>query len=196
MWVPNGRPPVIWERCSWCISINVCVCKKSSLFNARSVPNYDNTYILHVSRLLNVFTFVILAKATTSPRIPSTRMALQNFDMTYSLQFGSLWPSIRISLLSEQKYGALFNNFSDVEQVTQELEQLNAVDFIWQSRKTMQELDSMQEPEKSQPTMPPKPQTQPLLSLPSSISPNIKCYTFPKGDTRLFHPARYVAGNF
>lgn len=31
--------------------------------------------------------------------------------MTYSVQFGDLWPSIRVSLLSEQKYGALANNF-------------------------------------------------------------------------------------
>ncbi|XP_062995557.1 5-methylcytosine rRNA methyltransferase NSUN4 [Elgaria multicarinata webbii] len=131
--------------------------------------------------------------ATTAPRISSVRLALQIFDMNYSVQFGSLWPSIRISLLSEQKYGALVNNFSDVQQVIQQLEDLNAVDFIWESQKGVQDSDSMAEQADSEPTSSQeiqakssKSQGQPL----PSISPNIKCYTFPKGDISLFHPAR------
>ncbi|XP_053103243.1 5-methylcytosine rRNA methyltransferase NSUN4 [Hemicordylus capensis] len=135
--------------------------------------------------------------ATSIPRISATRRALQNFDMTYSVQFGSLWPSIRIGLLSERKYGALLNNFSDLEQVTQQLEQLNAMDFIRESQKDTQNLDSTAQQETSEPTMSPEtknelsePQTQPLPSLSRAISPNIRCYTFPKGDISLFRPAR------
>ncbi|EMP25474.1 Putative methyltransferase NSUN4 [Chelonia mydas] len=73
--------------------------------------------------------------AGTAPKISATRLALQNFDMNYSVQFGSVWPSIRVSLLSEQKYGALVNNFSDANRVSQELELLNAVDFVYESQK-------------------------------------------------------------
>ncbi|XP_054837790.1 5-methylcytosine rRNA methyltransferase NSUN4 isoform X2 [Eublepharis macularius] len=117
--------------------------------------------------------------------------------MTYSVQFGSLWPSIRIGLLSEQKYGALFNNFSNIEQVTKELEHLNAVDFIRESQKVVQDLDSTAAQQASEPAMstgtllvPAESQPQPLPSLSTLLSPNIKCYTFPKGDISLFPPAR------
>ncbi|KAH0618654.1 hypothetical protein JD844_018051 [Phrynosoma platyrhinos] len=135
---------------------------------------------------------LIFVQATTAPRIPSTRLALQIFDMNYGVQFGSLWPSIRISLLSEQKYGALVNNFSDVLQITQQLENLNAVDFIWESKKVVQDHDSIGEDKASKSA--PSPETRTELSTQqeqpvSSISPNIKCYTFPKGDISIFHPA-------
>uniref|UniRef100_A0A3Q2C6X3 5-cytosine rRNA methyltransferase NSUN4 n=1 Tax=Cyprinodon variegatus TaxID=28743 RepID=A0A3Q2C6X3_CYPVA len=49
--------------------------------------------------------------ATTLPKHPPTRLALQHFDATYSAQLGDLWPSVRVALLSERKYGALLNNF-------------------------------------------------------------------------------------
>eukprot|EP00079_Xenopus_tropicalis_P018744 XP_004920926.2 PREDICTED: 5-methylcytosine rRNA methyltransferase NSUN4-like [Xenopus tropicalis] len=68
--------------------------------------------------------------ATTLPKIPCSRLALQYFDMNYSMQFGDLWPSIRISLLTEQKYGALVNNFSHKETVLKNLSAFNAKDFI------------------------------------------------------------------
>uniref|UniRef100_A0A8C4V237 5-cytosine rRNA methyltransferase NSUN4 n=1 Tax=Falco tinnunculus TaxID=100819 RepID=A0A8C4V237_FALTI len=111
--------------------------------------------------------------ATTAPRIPVTRLALHHFDTTYSLQLRDLWPSVRASLLCEQKYGALLNNFSPVDHVTQELELLNATDFISQAHKEAQQLQ--------QGTSPP---------LRASISSNIKCYTFPRGDITRFRPAR------
>ncbi|KAG8436967.1 hypothetical protein GDO86_007883 [Hymenochirus boettgeri] len=41
--------------------------------------------------------------ATTLPKLPSSSLALQYFDINYSMQFGEQWPSIRISLLCEQK---------------------------------------------------------------------------------------------
>ncbi|XP_032074747.1 5-methylcytosine rRNA methyltransferase NSUN4 [Thamnophis elegans] len=131
--------------------------------------------------------------AATDPRPTSTRVALQVFDMNYGDQFGSLWPSIRISLLSMQKYGALVNNFSDVEQVIQSLKDLSAVDFIQESQKVIKELDSSIEEDDSMPTS--SLQIQIELSKTqvqhfASVSPNIKCYTFPKGDISRFRQAR------
>ncbi|XP_060629421.2 5-methylcytosine rRNA methyltransferase NSUN4 isoform X2 [Anolis sagrei] len=131
--------------------------------------------------------------ATTAPRVSSIRLALQIFDMNYGTQFGSLWPSIRISLLSEQKYGALVNNFSDVLQITQQLEDLNATDFIWESKTVEQEPDSVAKLGSSELSSASETQTE--LSLQQeqpipSLSPNIKCYTFPKGDISTFHPAK------
>lgn len=135
--------------------------------------------------------------ATTAPQISATKRALQNFDMTYGVQFGSLWPSIRIGLLSDGKYGALFNNFSDVERVSQDLGHLNVVDFIWESQKVLDDVNSTAEQKANEPTASPEPrtessqpQTEALSSCPASISPNIKCYTFPKGDISLFPRAK------
>ncbi|MEQ2174266.1 hypothetical protein GOODEAATRI_006095, partial [Goodea atripinnis] len=70
-----------------------------------------------------------LLEATTRPKHLPTRLALQHFDATYSVQLGQLWPSVRVALLSERKYGALFNNFSN----NPDLEKLQAQgcrDFI------------------------------------------------------------------
>uniref|UniRef100_A0A8D0GVH2 5-cytosine rRNA methyltransferase NSUN4 n=1 Tax=Sphenodon punctatus TaxID=8508 RepID=A0A8D0GVH2_SPHPU len=111
--------------------------------------NCDSFLFFHLS------CFLIPLKAATAPRISSKRLALNYFDMNYKTQFGSLWPSIRISLLSEQKYGVLLNNYSDVES---------------------SELSSGAEAPAPSPTS-------------TAISPNIQCYTFPKGDISRFPPA-------
>ncbi|XP_040612865.1 5-methylcytosine rRNA methyltransferase NSUN4 isoform X1 [Mesocricetus auratus] len=112
--------------------------------------------------------------ATTEPEFPASRLALQNFDMTYSVQFGDLWPSIRVSLLSEQKYSALVNNFDAWDNVSAKLEHLGAKDFVKEAI-SPQEL----EPESD-------------LSPPPSLnySPNLRCFTFPRGDISRFPPAR------
>ncbi|XP_058159622.1 5-methylcytosine rRNA methyltransferase NSUN4 isoform X2 [Dasypus novemcinctus] len=97
--------------------------------------------------------------------------------MTYSLQFGDLWPSIRVSLLSERKYGALVNNFVSWDLVIAELEQLSARDFVNEAIS-----HSELEPENS----------QTAASAPSSwaCSPNLRCFTFARGDVSRFPPAR------
>ncbi|XP_025144597.3 5-methylcytosine rRNA methyltransferase NSUN4 isoform X2 [Bubalus kerabau] len=97
--------------------------------------------------------------------------------MTYSVQFGDLWPSIRVSLLSEQKYGALVNNFAAGDRVSAELEQLNARDFVNEAV-----FHREPEPENSQTTAP----------SPASwaCSPNLRCFTFTRGDVSRFPPAR------
>ncbi|NXH70065.1 NSUN4 methyltransferase, partial [Hydrobates tethys] len=115
--------------------------------------------------------------ATTAPRILPTRLALHHFDMSYSLQLKDLWPSVRAGLLCEQKYGALLNNFSPVNHVTQELELLNATDFVSEAPQNAPQLQTVMQAEMS-----------PLLR--ASISSNIKCYTFPRGDITRFRPAR------
>ncbi|NXV81660.1 NSUN4 methyltransferase, partial [Atlantisia rogersi] len=115
--------------------------------------------------------------ATTAPRIPPTRLALHHFDMNYSLQLKDLWPSVRSGLLCEQKYGALLNNFSLSSSVTQELELLNATDFVAEAPRKAQQWQRGAAAETSPP-------------LGASISPNIKCYTFPRGDITRFRPAR------
>lgn len=97
--------------------------------------------------------------------------------MTYSVQFGELWPSIRVSLLSEQKYGALVNNFATWDHVSTELEQLNARDFV---------NEAMSRGER-------KPEgDQTAASPPDSwaYSPNLRCFTFARGDVSRFPPAR------
>ncbi|XP_049630855.1 5-methylcytosine rRNA methyltransferase NSUN4 [Suncus etruscus] len=115
--------------------------------------------------------------AATEPKFPATRLALQNFDMTYSVQFGDLWPSIRVSLLSEQKYGALVNNFAAWDRVSAELEQLNARDFVKEAMACGEP-----EPEGGQ------------IAAPSSASwaysPNLRCFTFARGDISRFPRAR------
>ncbi|XP_066232269.1 5-methylcytosine rRNA methyltransferase NSUN4 [Saccopteryx leptura] len=112
--------------------------------------------------------------ASTEPKFPATRLALQNFDMTYSVQFGDLWPSIRVSLLSEQKYGALVNNFAACDHVSDELEQLHARDFVNKAH-SHGELSG-----------------QVAAPSPASwvCSPNLRCFTFTRGDVSRFPPAR------
>uniref|UniRef100_A0A8D1F568 5-cytosine rRNA methyltransferase NSUN4 n=1 Tax=Sus scrofa TaxID=9823 RepID=A0A8D1F568_PIG len=115
-------------------------------------------------------------QAATEPKFPATRLALQNFDMTYSMQFGDLWPSIRVSLLSEQKYGALVNNFAAWDHVSTELEQLNAKDFVNEAA-----FRGEPEPGDGQAAAPPAAW---------SCSPNLRCFTFTRGDVSRFPPAR------
>ncbi|XP_052088370.1 5-methylcytosine rRNA methyltransferase NSUN4-like isoform X2 [Mytilus californianus] len=58
--------------------------------------------------------------------------ALNNFDMYYSNYYKELWPSIRISLLSQQKYCALVNHCDEGTTFKAEsiLSDLGAEDFI------------------------------------------------------------------
>ncbi|NWX39615.1 NSUN4 methyltransferase, partial [Steatornis caripensis] len=140
--------------------------------------------------------------AATAPRIPPTRLALHHFDTSYSLHLQDLWPSVRAGLLCEQKYGALLNNFSPVDHVTQELELLNATDFISKAPQKAQQLQQGAAAEEAgrgesrsqegRTAMQAEVMTQAEMSPPlrASISSNIKCYTFPRGDITRFRPAR------
>ncbi|KAK2543458.1 hypothetical protein Q9966_003231 [Columba livia] len=135
--------------------------------------------------------------AATAPRIPPTRLALHHFDINYSLQLKELWPSVRAGLLCEQKYGALLNNFSLPDHVTQELELLNATDFVSEATKKARSVAAAEEVGRGKSSegrmvMQVETMTQAEMSPPlrASISSNIKCYTFPRGDITRFRPAR------
>ncbi|XP_062921081.1 5-methylcytosine rRNA methyltransferase NSUN4 [Mobula hypostoma] len=154
-------------------------------------------------------------RAPSGPRVPRTQLALQNLDMSCSSQFGDLWPSIRVGLLCEQKYGALVNGFGDVEEVIRKLELQQAKDFVYDGWSKWTELgpgcvpntdchlreiqDSHQSLQTSQsypdPSLPVGDsgrESSPSLESKTrlSLSPNLKCFTFPRGDTTRFKPAR------
>lgn len=65
------------------------------------------------------------------PRKPKAKTsidrALEHFDDFYHSVFGSSWPGIRASLLTENKFAAVVNNYGDAESVKQELELLGAI---------------------------------------------------------------------
>ena len=142
--------------------------------HSKVVVGSGSNGIVRPRRLTGLFSFF---QASTEPKFPATRLALQNFDMTYSVQFGDLWPSIRVSLLSEQKYGALVNNFAAGDRVSAELEQLKARDFVNEAV-----FHREPEPENSQ-TAAPSPASW-------ACSPNLRCFTFTRGDVSRFPPAR------
>ncbi|XP_051867908.1 5-methylcytosine rRNA methyltransferase NSUN4 [Pristis pectinata] len=153
--------------------------------------------------------------ARSGPRVPGTQLALQNLDVSCAAQLGHLWPSVRLGLLCEQKYGALLNGFGDVEKVIRQLERQQAEDFVyggwskWAGQgpdcapNTGRQLRGTQPSPPSLQTSQTRPdpslvagdsgrepssslETKPCLSL----SPNLKCFTFPRGDTTRFKPAR------
>ncbi|KAM9324611.1 5-cytosine rRNA methyltransferase NSUN4 [Gastrophryne carolinensis] len=119
--------------------------------------------------------------ASTLPSTSAPRLALHYFDTTYSMQFGALWPSIRVALLSEQKYGALLNNFSSSEAVIGRLASLNAADFLSEASRAMAE--------------PPEKMTdeggasgQEIVTLLNTST--LSCFTFPHGDISRFPSPR------
>ncbi|XP_062384947.1 5-methylcytosine rRNA methyltransferase NSUN4 [Sardina pilchardus] len=119
--------------------------------------------------------------AATQPKLSATNLALQNFDAIYSMELGELWPSVRVSLLSERKYGALVNNFSCADTVT-DLQSLGCVDFI-ASSSTGADQHTVNEGTCRDLTI-------------ASISPNVKCLVFPKGDISRFKPATLDSSGF
>ncbi|XP_063283254.1 5-methylcytosine rRNA methyltransferase NSUN4 [Pelobates fuscus] len=143
--------------------------------------------------------------AATLPNITCSRLALQYFDMNYSLQFGELWPSIRISLLSEQKYGALVNSFSQKPTVIQKLSTLNAADFIFEAERSVSDLqlDTLKDSKvvkeanefpleadvlEPQTQHLPKKQASSLMS--SLLYSSLSCFTFSRGDISRFPSPR------
>ena len=61
---------------------------------------------------------------------PPSALALQYFDTYYKPVYGPLWPSMRIALLSQQKYCALINNFADSDSALISLIESGADDFV------------------------------------------------------------------
>ncbi|XP_042560086.1 5-methylcytosine rRNA methyltransferase NSUN4 isoform X3 [Clupea harengus] len=132
-----------------------------------------------------------MGKAATSPKLSATDLALQNHDVMYNMQLGELWPSVRVGLLTEQKYGALVNNFS-CDDTVMYLQSLGCQDFIASSL-------HMEGSKAADSVIPPYSESlqfdQPIEGTytdltRASISPNVKCFVFPKGDISRFKPAR------
>lgn len=123
------------------------------------------------SFILFVFT---VHQASTRAKVPATNLALQHFDATYKNYFRELWPSVRIGMLTEQKYGALMNNFASNADVISTLQSQGCRDFIRDTREISDES---------------KPDDYPSLD-PAGISSNIQCFVFPRGDITRFKPAR------
>ncbi|XP_029971262.1 5-cytosine rRNA methyltransferase NSUN4 [Salarias fasciatus] len=127
--------------------------------------------------------------AATRVKHPPTRLALQHFDATYSGQLGKIWPSVRVALLSERKYGALLNHFSN-HNVLEDLQSQGCSDFISYRDEEAGELRCTNEkPEVGcveESTADSDGQQPSGLQL----SPNIQCFVFPRGDVTRFQPAR------
>ncbi|XP_077412870.1 5-cytosine rRNA methyltransferase NSUN4 [Vanacampus margaritifer] len=130
--------------------------------------------------------------AATRPKYPPTSLALRHFDVTYSSQLGKLWPSVRVALLSERKYGALLNNFCN-DDFVEYLASQGCRDFVADRNEhvCMEQNPEVEFSEKSDSTSMEKRDIsgQQQLSLPH-FSPNIKCFVFPRGDITRFKPAR------
>lgn len=54
-------------------------------------------------------------------------LALDNFDFYYGPIFGSQWPSIRLGLLSQKKFVAVLNRFSEGFEVGPGLGKKNSI---------------------------------------------------------------------
>ncbi|XP_054624072.1 5-methylcytosine rRNA methyltransferase NSUN4 isoform X2 [Dunckerocampus dactyliophorus] len=144
----------------------------------------DATLLIRKIRDLRSLTFrryrVKEKWAASRPKHPPTSLAQQHFDVTYNTQLGQLWPSVRVALLSERKYGALLNHFCN-DAFVEDLHSQGCTDFI--TVRAGLECDSEFEVEKRDDVV------QQQSSLPH-LSPNIKCFVFPRGDITRFKPAR------
>ncbi|XP_037537427.1 5-methylcytosine rRNA methyltransferase NSUN4 [Nematolebias whitei] len=129
--------------------------------------------------------------AATRPKHPPTRLALQHFDATYGPELGPRWPSVRVALLSERKYGALINIFaSDVDLA--ELEAQGCRDFIKDqvaltSSEHIVEGEAKTDPSDSSMS---RAEADGLLQSPLQISSNVQCFVFQRGDITRFKPPR------
>ncbi|XP_061549959.1 5-methylcytosine rRNA methyltransferase NSUN4 [Phycodurus eques] len=132
--------------------------------------------------------------AASRPKHPPTSLAVKHFDVTYCSQLGQLWPSVRVALLSERKYGALLNNFCN-DAFVDDLTSQGCRDFITATDRKeyvcMERDPQVKFSEKSDATSLEKHDmiVQQQLSAPH-LSTNIKCFVFPRGDITRFKPAR------
>ncbi|XP_034559681.1 5-methylcytosine rRNA methyltransferase NSUN4 [Notolabrus celidotus] len=131
--------------------------------------------------------------AATRAKNPSSALALRHFDSTYSIQLGKLWPSVRVALLSERKYGALLNTFFH-DAFLEDLEAQGCRDFI-RDMDTEAQLSLQQESgdvseKESVSVSAQKSDTDSQQLPPLPLSANIKCVVFPRGDITRFKPAR------
>ncbi|XP_030631580.1 5-cytosine rRNA methyltransferase NSUN4 [Chanos chanos] len=123
--------------------------------------------------------------AGTRPKFPATDLALQNFDATYSIQLGDLWPSVRAAMLSEQKYGALVNNFSSTADLITDFQSQGCIDFTGVRCSPGEQTGS--QTDSALITTSKTPETEPVRP---DLSSSINCFVYPRGDISRFKPAR------
>uniref|UniRef100_A0A8C4NIX7 5-cytosine rRNA methyltransferase NSUN4 n=1 Tax=Eptatretus burgeri TaxID=7764 RepID=A0A8C4NIX7_EPTBU len=131
--------------------------------------------------------------------------ALRSLDKQYWLQLGNDWPPARIAMLCEPMYGALLNNTIDTDACAKSLEARGARDFVKdalydgipdlsEGRRDV-DVNSDFTPD---PTIDLQGATHGSATsgatagsdVTKRISPNILCYTFPRGEvTRLPEPS-------
>ncbi|XP_020505465.2 5-methylcytosine rRNA methyltransferase NSUN4 [Labrus bergylta] len=132
--------------------------------------------------------------AATRVKYPPSILALRHFDSTYSIQLGKLWPSVRVALLSERKYGALLNNFAHHAVLTDLDTQGCCRDFIGdaytQIQPCLEKESEVVAEEESISVSTKKSDSDSQQPSPLQLSLNIKCLVFPRGDITKFKPAR------
>ncbi|CAJ1071858.1 -methylcytosine rRNA methyltransferase NSUN4 [Xyrichtys novacula] len=131
--------------------------------------------------------------AATRAKYPPTTLALRHFDSTYSTQLGKLWPSIRVALLSERKYGALLNNFS-FDDIPEDYEAQGCRDFIrdtdTEAQPRLQQESEFVAERESDCVSVQNADADSLQLPPLQLSRNVKCLVFPRGDITRFKPAK------
>ncbi|KAI2805928.1 5-methylcytosine rRNA methyltransferase nsun4, partial [Blomia tropicalis] len=71
----------------------------------------------------------------------ATELALQHYDNFYLKVYGNKWPSIRLGLLSPNKYAAMVNYFADSSEATQiKLRQEGAYDLAYVYEKNLKRI--------------------------------------------------------
>ncbi|VDK21859.1 unnamed protein product [Anisakis simplex] len=69
--------------------------------------------------------------AHTRPQKTASMLAMEHFDFYYAPVYGKQWPSIRLGLLTPNKYMAIVNTFSRSSEASELiLEEIGAVDLI------------------------------------------------------------------
>ena len=84
-----------------------------------------------VHYLLYLFTF----QQRKAKVISSSDRALEYFDNHYKLVLGNLWPSVRISLLTQKKTCAILNNYCEANTYYTDFLDAGAFDIIEKARK-------------------------------------------------------------
>ncbi|XP_033739904.1 5-methylcytosine rRNA methyltransferase NSUN4-like [Pecten maximus] len=103
---------------------------KLSYLRSKKIPLFSKRFESFIRQQYRNFSKKQRRWSQTPRELSGTDKALEHFDLFYKPVYGEVWPSIRISLLTTQKYCALINNFRDVEGVVDRLTQLGARDIL------------------------------------------------------------------
>ncbi|XP_063842599.1 5-methylcytosine rRNA methyltransferase NSUN4-like isoform X1 [Scylla paramamosain] len=80
-----------------------------------------------------------------SAKVTNVDRALQYFDIAMPPVYQARWPSIRLALLSKQRYVALLNNFADCDHIIEDLYDLGAMDIRHQYSHIVERMKTAEE---------------------------------------------------